>query len=147
MKRLFAIAVFVLTILTVNAQEKRFSPEKFQADMESYIAEKAGLTQQEAAKLFPLMREMQEKQRVIYRKMHEMVKQKPTDEASCANNIKEYDKMNIELRNIEQRYHKKMMGEIPASKVYEVLKAEYRFHRHWMRGGEKTRNGKGPRKR
>jgi len=147
MKRLFAIGMFVLTVLFVNAQEKKFSPEKFQADMESYIAQKAGLTQQEAAKLFPLMREMQEKQRVIYRKMHEMVKQKPTDEASCANNIKEYDKMNVELRNIELRYHKKMMSEIPASKVYEMLKAEYRFHRHWMRGGERPKNGQRQRKK
>jgi hypothetical protein len=136
MKRLFYITMCLLAVLTAGAQDKKFSPEKFQADMEAYISQKAGLTQQEAAKLFPLMREMQEKQRVIYRKMHEMVQQKPSNEAECANSIKEYDKMNVELRSIEQRYHKKMMSEVSASKVYEVIKAEYKFHRHWMRGGQ-----------
>ena len=136
MKRNFIICLCVMAVLTVCAQDKKFSPEKFQADMESYISQKAGLTQQEAAKLFPLMREMQEKQRAVYRKMHEMIQQKPTDEAGCAKSIKDYDNMNVELRNIELRYHKKMMAEVPASKVYEVLKAEYRFHRHWMREGQ-----------
>ena len=66
-----------------------------------------------------------------------MAKNKPADEAGCKAMVEEYDKMNIELKQIEKCYHAKMMQEVSASKVYEIIKAEYRFHRHWMKGAQK----------
>lgn len=138
MKRYLAMTVLLALVLTVAAQErKKFSPEKFQADMEAFITQQANLTPQEAAKLFPLMREMQDKQRAIYKKVHKMVKDKPDGEAGCVNVIEEYDKANIELKKIERCYHQKMMKEVPASKVYDLISAEYRFHRGWMKGAQK----------
>lgn len=130
-------------MLVASAQErKKFSPEKFQADMEAFITQHANLTPQEAAKVFPLLREMQEKQRAIYGKVHKMVKNKPEDEAGCVSVIEEYDKANIELKKIERNYHQKMMKEVPASKVFDVIRAEYRFHRGWMRGAQQKRDRK-----
>lgn len=137
MKKCFLTLVLLLTVIVANAQEKKFSPEKFNEALEEHIKKKAGLTQQEADKVFPLLREMHKKQRAIYRRVHEMAKNKPADEAGCKAMVEEYDKMNIELKQIEKCYHAKMMQEVSASKVYEIIKAEYRFHRHWMKGAQK----------
>ena len=138
MRKCMLTLVLLMTVLVAGAQEKKkFSPEKFNEAMEGYIQKKAELTQQESDKVFPLLREMHKKQRAIYKKVHEMVKNKPADEAGCVAVIEEYDKMNIELKQIEKCYHKKMMQEISASKVYEIIKAEYQFHRRWMRVAQK----------
>ena len=140
MKRILIIGMLLATVMMAGAQDrKKFSPEKFQADMEEYISEKANLTPQEEAKIFPLLREMHKKQRAIYKKVHRLAKNKPTDEAACASVIEDYDNVNIELKQIEKCYHKKMMQEVPASKVYEVIKAEYYFHRGWMKGIQKDK--------
>ena len=137
MKKCFFTLVLLLTVMVVHAQEKKFSHEKFNEALEQHIQKKAELTQEEADKVFPLLREMHKKQRAIYRRVHEMAKNKPADEAGCKAMVEEYDKMNIELKQIEKNYHAKMMQEVPASKVYEIIKAEYRFHRHWMKGAQK----------
>ncbi|MBQ7514561.1 MAG: hypothetical protein IJS95_09310 [Prevotella sp.] len=134
MKRLVLMITCVWIALTVSAQEKKFSPEKFQADMEAYISNEANLTAEQSQKLFPLLREMHGKQRTIMGKVHQMRKNKPADDAVCADYIKQYDKMQIELKTIEQNYHKKMMAVIPASKLFDVIKAENRFHRQMMKG-------------
>ena len=65
-----------------NGQQQRFSPEKYQADLEQYITKEACLTPKEASAFFPLFREMQKKQRALYNKMREDVRIKPTDEAA-----------------------------------------------------------------
>ena len=111
------------------------------ADMEEYIIRKANLDQQEAAKLFPIFKEMHKKQRSIYSRMRAIGNQKPADEAGCANAIKERDKCNLELKQLEQTYHQKMLQVISASKLYDVIKAETRFYRKMMKGWQAP-NGK-----
>ena len=137
MRKCFLTMLLLSMVVVVGAQDKKFSPEKFEAEMESYITREAGLTQQEAAVVFPLMREMHKKQRGYYVRMHKMAKNKPDDEVGCEAMVNEYDKLNIEMKQIEKCYHKKMMQQVAASKVYEIIKAEYRFHRSWMKGVNK----------
>ena len=139
MKKILMIFVCLLMLLTVSAQEKKFSPERYNAELDKFITQEAALTPQEAAKLLPLLHEMHERQRVIYGKMRKLDKEAPTDEKTCADLIKQYDKMNLELRHIEHGYHKKMMLEASALKVYSVIKAENRFHRRMMKGWQKGR--------
>ncbi len=125
----------MLMVVSVNAQwHQKFSPEKFDADMEQFVKQEAGLTQEEADKFFPLFREMHQKQRAVYHKIRQATKQKPADDKSCETTLKECDKLNIELREIEQRYHQKMMKMIPAKKVYDAVLAESNFHRRTMKG-------------
>ena len=117
----------------VSAQDqKKFSPEKFQADLEEFITKEAHFDQQEAAKFFPLLRELQAKQRAIYGRMRQTPK--PGDDAKCAEAIREWDKANIELKQLDQQYHKKMMQVVPASKLFDAIMAESRFHRKMMKG-------------
>ena len=133
MKRLTTILFCLVMVISVSAQEpKKFSPEKFQADLEAYITREAHFDQQEAARYFPLLREMQAKQRAIYARMYK--KEKPSGDAKCAEAIANYDKANLELKQLDQTYHKKMMKVVPASKVFDAIRAENDFHRNMMKG-------------
>ena len=58
-----------------NTTPQKFSPEKFQAEMEQFITQQANLTADEAAKFFPIYREMQQKQRAVFAKMREELSQ------------------------------------------------------------------------
>ena len=141
MKKLLVFAVLMLmVVLGASAEEQqKFSPEKFQADLEQYITTEAGLTNEEAAKFFPLYREMQQKQRVVYNKMHELFKL-PHDEASCKRAIQRRDQLEIELKQIAQTYHNKFLRVIPASKVIGTIVAEDKFHRRAFRKFGQQRN-------
>ena len=58
MKRLL-LSLSIVMFLSVSAfadEPQKFSPEKFQADMEQFITQEACLTPEEAAKFFPLLR-------------------------------------------------------------------------------------------
>jgi hypothetical protein len=129
-----------MVVLGASAEEQqKFSPEKFQADLEQYITTEAGLTNEEAAKFFPLYREMQQKQRVVYNKIHELFKL-PHDEASCKRAIQRRDQLEIELKQIAQTYHNKFLRVIPASKVIGTIVAEDKFHRRAFRKFGQQRN-------
>ena len=122
-----------------NGQQQRFSPEKYQADLEQYITKEACLTPQEASAFFPLFREMQKKQRALYNKMREDVRIKPTDEAACKKMIQKRDQVELELKSIQQTYHNMFFSVMPASKVFDVIKAEDQYHRGLLRN-----MGRGP---
>ena len=139
MKKLTFIFLSLLLALTVTAQEghprgERFSPEKFQAALEQFITKEACLTPQEAAKFFPIYTEMQAKQRAIFERQRQLAKVKPTDEKGCEKAIRQRDEYDLELKRIQQTYHNKFLSVISASKLYDVLGAEDRFHRQMLRG-------------
>lgn len=142
MKRVLLICVLTIcSLYQVLAHDpQKFSPEKFQADMEQYITEEACLTADEAAKFFPLLREMQKKQRAVYEQMKKECGVKPADEKGCKKVVQKRDLYELELKNIQQTYHNKFFSVLSASKVYDVIKAEDRFHRkafkNWSKGGK-----------
>lgn len=139
MKRYVFFCFSFILVTVCFAQGKKFSPEKFDAEMTAYITKEVRLTDEEAAKFFPLLREMHKKQRCLYKKMRDVGKEKPTTEEGCAAAIRERDKWDIELKQLEQCYHKKMMQVLPASKVYDAIRAESQFHRRMMKGWQKGR--------
>ena len=100
MKRFVCFAVLMMLFTVCDAQEKKFSPEKFEAELAEYV-------------------------------------KKPANEEGCAAAIRERDKLEIELKQLEQCYHKKMIQVIPASKVYDCINAENRFHRKKMKGWQR----------
>ncbi|MCR4582722.1 MAG: hypothetical protein K5764_04120 [Prevotella sp.] len=144
MKKCICFLVLLCGVLGVAAQQPRkFSPEKFQADLEQFITKEACLTPQEATKFFPLYREMLAKQRAIYDKMRRDGSIKPTDEKTCKQIIQRHDVMEIDLKSLQQTYHNKFFLVLPPSKVFEVIKAEDRYHRRMFKAwGERHRNRK-----
>ena len=135
MKQIILITLFLFSLVSVRAEEQqKFSPEKFQAALEQFMTTEANLTADEAAKFFPIYREMQSKQRAVYKQMKELGKNKPTDEKACRKAVEKRDELELEQRRIAQSYHVKFFEVLPASKVYDVIKAENRFHRRALRG-------------
>ena len=127
MKKLSITIVCLLVTMMAFAQEgpMKFSPEKFKADLQEFIVKEAKLTPQEAAKFLPLYSEMFQKQRAIYDRQRQLRMNKLTDEAAYRDAIKKGDKF---------------LNVLPASKVFEVIKAEDRFYRDmWKHWGHKKR--------
>ena len=130
MKKILTIVVILLTALTMKAETpQQFSPEKFQADLEQFITNEANLTPEESKKFFPLYREMQQKQRTVFKQMKDLGVNKPADEAACKKALEKRDELELEQKRIQQNYHKQFLNVLPASKVYDVIKAENHFHR------------------
>ncbi len=150
MKKLLMIAIALMMTLTMSAQRQdgqapKFSPEKFDAELQQYIIQKAALTPQEAAKFFPVFKEMQTKQRAIYDRQRKLGQFKPSDEAGCMKAIQERDNLDVELRRVQQNYHNKFFDVLPATKVYDVLRAEETFFRHQLRQWSHGQKQKGKR--
>lgn len=156
MKKLFFFCIAMMLTLSAGAQGfgqgfgqgqgrgqghgQRFSPERFQAQIEEYITKEANLTTQEAVAFFPIYKEMMEKQRAVFMRQRNVSRVKPADEQGCLKAIKEQDEIDLELKRIQQTYHLRFLETLSASKVYDILRAEEHFHRNMMRSW-----GRGPR--
>ena len=135
MKRFFIALIGLFTVLMTYAQKEKpkFSPEKFQAEMEQFIAKEACLTPQESARFFPEYDEKNRKQRSLYDRMRRLGRVKPVSEDECKEIIMQRDKLDLELKQIQQAYHNKFMTLISASKLFDVIKAEDKFHRRMLK--------------
>lgn len=116
---------------------QQFDPAKFQAMMESFITKEAALTPQEASKFFPIYREYQTKQRSLFGQTRRLRKIKPTDEKGCREAIMKLDEIEIQTKELQQQYRKKYLKILPASKVYDIITAEEKFHRMCMDNASK----------
>lgn len=136
-KRLYSLFLALLFVLVASAQQdkqnRRFSPEQFDAELQKFITQEANLTSQEAAKFFPVYKEMLFKQRTQYMRQRQMGRNKPADEEGCKKAVQERDEIELEQKRILQHYHNKFLELLPASKVYDVLQAEDKFHREKLR--------------
>lgn len=145
MKKLSFVLLFLLMLTATNAQQKRNqdAPERFRMELEQYITRKAGLTPSEVSRFFPLYSEMLRKQHAIHDKMKSLKRIKPKSDAECKKNIQQRDKLEIEMKEIQKAYHEKFMKVLSASKVYDILKAEEKFHRQaFKRAADKNRKDK-----
>ena len=144
MKKLTLLLLTFVVAIGAYAQGQKFDPEKFDAEQQQFITKAANLTEQEAARFFPLFREMQKKQRAIYERQRKLGFNKPADEKGCAESIRQHDQIDLELKQIQQQYHNKFLRVIPASKLYDVIQAEDRFLRMKLRswGGGMHQNGR-----
>lgn len=143
MKRIVVVLLFSVVFCVVNAQnrQRHITPERFQAELEQYITKKAGLTPVEASKFFPLYSEMLRKQRSIHDEIKTLKRIKPLTDSECKKNIMKRDEFEIEIKNIQKTYHEKFMQILPARKVYDIIKAEERFHRQiFKRAADRMRH-------
>lgn len=137
------LMVWLLTVRTSAQEGHPFNPKKFEAEMEQYITTHAGLTPTEASVYFPLLREMQKKQRVLFHKMRQYQHIDTSNDGTCYNAIQRQDEIDIEIKKIQQRYHQQMLKVLPAGKVMLTIKAESDFHRQaFMKTVNKKRGHK-----
>ena len=87
------------------------------------------------------MREMYGKQRLYFDKLKQLHQKCPQNEEDCRNAVKQRDKIDLDMKKLQQTYHNKMLEAVSPCKVMKVLNAEDRFHRtelkDWSRKGNK----------
>ena len=136
MKRLFLTLISIaFLLLTVSSQsrDKRLSKEHYQAQLAQFIIQEAQFTAKEAADFRVIFKEMQNKQRKTFEAMKDIWHKPGRGEKECAEAIRQKDKMDIELKNLQQQYHNKLLKVMPASKVFKAIIAEDKFHRQMLR--------------
>ncbi|MBO1362756.1 hypothetical protein JHU38_03010 [Prevotella sp. A2931] len=111
----------------------KFDPLKFQAALERFITLEAELTTDEAARFFPVYREMMKRQRAYFEQVRRYRHTDTSDDKACREAIIKSDLIDIQLKKIQQSYHQKFLKILPAGKVLRILKAEERFHRRAFR--------------
>lgn len=144
MMRLWILVfLMVVNICAVHAGKPKgrppFDPQKFQADLEQFITTDAGLKPEEAAKFFPVYRQMMKKMRMLFDEMRRYHHVNPCDEEACADAVRKQDEIDLELKRLQQEYHQRFMLMLPPSKVLSIIKAEEKFHRQAF---QKFRDGK-----
>lgn len=145
MKKNFLLMILLFSALAMSAQKEprpKFDPAKFDAELEQFITTDAALSPQEAAQFFPLYREMLRKQRVCFDEMRRYRHMDANDDKVCREMIEKKDKMDVEIKEIQQQYHSKFMKILPASKVFRIIKAEERFHRQAFKKAAKPEKRK-----
>lgn len=143
--KIIIMAMLLVVSLDADAQGKqcgqRLSKEQFMAELEKFLTTEAELTPQECSRLFPIMREMYSRQRAYFDKMKKQNMRKPQSEEECRQAVKLRDKMDIDIKKMQQTYHNKMLNVISPCKVRRVIFAEDKFHRQmlkdWSRNGRK----------
>lgn len=134
MKRFTIIFTVLFVALQVCGQERRkFNPEKFEAELEQFIVAEAGLSPQESSVFFPIYKEMQQKQRMLFYKIKRYRHIDTSDDKACLDAIKKRDDLEIQMKKLQQHYHLKFVKVIPPGKVMRVIRAEDKFHRQAFR--------------
>lgn len=134
--KVMLVGLLLLSVVGASAQGKKrppFNPAKFEADLEQYITTQACLTPTEAAKFFPLYRQMMKKQRVLFDAMRRIHFVNPNDNEACAEAIRRQDELDIQMKQLQQDYHGRFMLVLSPSKVFSVIRAEERFHRQMFK--------------
>lgn len=136
LRRMIFMLVMILMTVTVSAQPRKhppFDPAKFEADLEQFVTVQACLTPVEAAKFFPVYRQMMKKQRMLFEEMRRYRHINPKDNEACAEAIRRQDELDIQIKQLQQEYHSRFMSILPACKVFNIIKAEEKFHRQMFR--------------
>ena len=139
MKRTITILYMLFAILMLmQAQERknpRLNKEEFRAKQEAFLAEKAGLTQEEAKAVFPLYFELQDKKAQIndkvWRESMKGEKENMSDEA-YEKLLKDMANAKIESDKLELEYLDKYKKVIPPKKILKLQRAEIIFHRQML---------------
>ena len=131
-KRLLLLLCIFFSATLMHAQGK-VDFNRLKAETHRFITQEAGLTTQETARLFPIFDEMRTKQRGYFDRLRAIHSARPSSEREALEMIERADTYEIQLKQIEQRYHKEMLKVISATKLMRVLEAERRFHRQMFR--------------
>ena len=149
MRSKLTLFVFVCMMLMaglepLHAQNpmNRFDPARFEADLEQFITTVAGLSPTEASAFFPLYREMQKKQRALFDQLRRCRHADINDDEACKKQIQERDRLDVQIKELQQTYHNKFMKVLPARKVFSVIRAEDLFHRQAFKKAAKHDWGK-----
>ncbi len=123
--------VLMLCLATgVMAQKKCFDHDKYKADLLEYVKKEAALNAEELSAFQPVFDEWLTKKRALFSARKQLRKSQPDNDEECRQTIVNMDKLQVETKRMEQEYHQRLLGLMPASKVLKVVRAEDQFNRN-----------------
>lgn len=149
---LFALFGSALLSLASDGCNQHLSQEEFRAKQKTFITERAGLTADEAEKFFPLYFELQDKKKGYTDEMWKHLRKGRDDKMTDAQYeeilLKVYD-LRIASDQLDKDYYAKFKKVLSPQKIFQVQKAETRFHRELLKGvgGEQRKNAPPNRKK
>ena len=141
MKRFVLVITILLVCFCVNAQNQgfgriqnpraEFNPELYTKRMNEFVARESHLTEAESAKFFPLLNEMQNKQRQLGKQQRDIMmkafRNTNISESDYEQMVMRVTSLEIESRKVEQTYYKKFHTVLSWKKIYAVRVALARF--------------------
>lgn len=142
MKHILLSLTLLLVATATQAQQHRpkFNPKEFNRRLEQYITAEAHLTPTEATAFFREYKEMNRQTRRLFDKQKELKAKKPATEAACKKAIEDLDNNEIQMKQIQKRFHLRFVKLFGASKTFDILNAEQRFFRKSMKRAAKQKN-------
>ena len=135
--RYFITLVACLFCIATFAQKKNQTSEtEFRAKQQTYMSQKAGLTQEESKQFFPLYFEFQDKKKEINKEAWEIAKQgknPDTTEAEYETIIDTFFDNQETIAKLEKEYIKKYKEFLSNKKIYMVYWAERKFSRNMLK--------------
>lgn len=130
-KNIYTLLLAAITATAAGAQNKpgKFDACQYQAELEQFIVTEAALSPEEAEAFFPLYREYTAKRHAIFKDKRMQDRFRPATDEQCREAIEYSDQREIEMKELQEQYHRKYMNALPAGKVYDIIKAEEKFHR------------------
>jgi len=136
MKRISLIVLSILMSVGAFAQNegpqrREFNPEEYWKSLEEFVTREAGLTEEEAAGVFPLIKEMRGEQRKNGRRAMEIIRSvnDGTTDAEYGTKVKQLLEIDVQNKQIEETYFKKFHEVLSWEKVFKVRHALYNFDR------------------
>ena len=128
-----------------NAFRPRFSPEEYQQRERAFITKKADLTQAEASAFFPLFHQMKDRQRKLSFKNGKMMRKAWKGNLSLAI-LKAVMENEEDIIELEEKYQKKFLKVVSASKLLKIKVAEKAFERRMLSNMAHGPRPRGPEK-
>lgn len=126
---------------------KAFDLKKFQTELSAHITKKAGLTNEEAERFFPLFFQMKAEQRSLMHKKEKAIrvaaKRPGITESECQKVIRQLNAIDEKFQKVEGSYSKRLIKIIGAKKYLKVLQADRSFGRDVFRrmtSGQQRKN-------
>lgn len=151
MKKLLILLCILIGGATLSfaydGYNQHLSPEEFRAKQKAFITEKAGLTDSEADKFFPLYFELQDKKKDFNDRIWKLMRKGKDDKMTDAQYeeiiLQVYD-IRIETDNLDKTYYAKYKKVLSPKKIFMVQRAESRFHREMLKTAQEQRRKEQP---
>lgn len=131
-----------------NYQEKgkrkphRFNVEQFKHDLSVHIARRAGFTQEESKKFFPVFFEMKDKLRALERQKNRTLRnaaESDTNEKDCERVLELIEKLEVKSMRIEKEYMMRLRRVVGSQKLVKAMAADRVFGRRMFHQMTKKR--------
>lgn len=132
---LFLLFTFLFFPLGMMAQKHCMNKQEFRNRQQAFLTEKANLTEEEARQFFPLYFELQDKKEIKNREAWQQIKKgkEILTESEYDQINEEVVKCRLESCQLEQEYLQKYKKILPAKKIFDLQRAELRFHRELLK--------------